>query len=146
MFSPRIPRLRNATILALAVLVWSGAALAYFVCPHMAGCEHGMPASSHSNAGPKTAAAETMPCCPVKPEISMECEASVMECCVLHHRESDVSAILFASDQPKPKQLAAVLPAVLTAPSLIAQAHVPGLAVDLLYLKPVTQKKTDLRI
>ncbi len=144
MFSPHIARLRNTIILVLAVLVWSDAALASFVCPYMSGGEHGMPVAGDSKAGAEGAA---MPCCPVKHETSMQCEASMMECCAWHHRENDVSAILFISDQPKPKQLAAVLPAAIAAaPSLIAQAHVPGLADDLPYLKPVTQKKTDLRI
>jgi len=147
MFLPAITRLRAAIILALAVLVWSDAALATFVCPYMAGQEHGMPVASASNAGAEGVAATAMPCCPVKHETSMQCEASMMECCAWHHRENDASAILFASDQPKPKQLAAVLPAAIaTAPRLVAQAHVPGLADDLPYLKPVTQKKTDLRI
>lgn len=134
-------------ILALAVLFSSDAALASFVCPHVSGCEHGMPASGGSNAAAEDASSEAMPCCPVKPESSMECGASEMECCAWHHSDSDVFAILFASDHPRPRQFAAVLSSVVpAAPSLMAHAHVPGLAGHLPYIKPVTQKKTDLRI
>jgi hypothetical protein len=134
-------------ILALAVLFSSDAALASFVCPHMSGCEHGMPASGNSNAAAADASAQAMPCCPVKPESSMECGASAMECCAWHHSDSDISAILFASDHPRPREIAAVLPsAVLNAPSLMAHAHISGFADDLAFVKPVTQKKTDLRI
>jgi hypothetical protein len=147
MSSPRIARFRAAIILALAVFVWSDAAVASFVCPHMSGCEHGMPVSADSNAGSENAAAEAMPCCPVKPETSMECGTSAMQCCAWHGRDSDVSAIVFASAQPRPRQIAAVLPvAAPAAPTLTARAHVSGLAHDLAYVKPVTQKKTDLRI
>ncbi len=147
MFSPRIARLRAALILALAVFVWSDGALASFVCPHMSGCEHGMPGSGDQQAGAEAATAEAMPCCPVKPGTSMECDASAMECCAWHHGESDVAAVLFASDQPRPRQIAALLPAtVAAAPSLLAHAHLAGLAAALAYVKPVAQKKTDLRI
>jgi hypothetical protein len=147
MFSPRIARFRAAMILALAVLFLSDAALASFVCPHMSGCEHGMPVAGDSNAGTENAETEAMPCCPVKPESSMECGASAMECCAWHHSDSDVSAILFASDHPRPRHIVALLSAAIpAAPSLIARAHVPGLADDLAYAKPVAQKKTDLRI
>jgi hypothetical protein len=133
-------------ILAIAVLFSADAALASFVCPHMSGCEHGMPASENSNPA-KDASSEAMPCCPVKPESSMECDASAMECCAWHHSDSDVSAILFASDHPRPKQLVAVLSSIASpAPSFMARVHIPGLADDLTYIKPVTQKKTDLRI
>jgi hypothetical protein len=134
-------------ILAVAVFVWSDAALASFVCPHMSGCEHGMPAMAHSHANAEAAAIETMPCCPVEPEVSMECDVSAMECCAWHHSDSDVSAVLFASDQPRPKQIPAVLPArILVAPSLRVREAVPWLTADLAYVKPVSQKKTDLRI
>jgi hypothetical protein len=113
----------------------------------MSGCEHGMPVAGDSNSEAENAEAAAMPCCPVKPEVSMECGASAMECCAWHHRDSDVSAILFASDQPQPKQIAAVLPATVPAlASLMTREPVPGFAADLSYLKPVTQKKTDLRI
>lgn len=145
--SSRIARLRAAIILALALFVWSDAALASLVCPHMSGCEHGMPASGDSQAAADNATAEAMPCCPVKPEASMECGGSAMECCAWHHRDSDVSAILFASDQPRPKPIAALLPpAAAAAPSLMARAHLPSSDDDLPFVKPVTQKKTDLRI
>lgn len=147
MFSSSTSRLRALIILALAVVVWSDAAVASFLCPHMSGCEHGMPASADSNPQAEPAAAETMPCCPVKPAASMQCGVSAMECCAWHGRDSDVFAILFASDHPKPKQIAAVLPATVSAaPPLIAHISVCGLADDLSYIKPVTQKKTDLRI
>ncbi len=148
MFSPRISRFRAAIIVALAVFVWSDAAVASFLCPHMSGCEHGMSAPEASNAAGESAAAnESMPCCPVKPESSMQCGISAMECCAWHGRDSDNFAILFASDHPKPKQIPAVLPAATAAPpSVLAHAHVAGLADDLPYIKPVTQKKTDLRI
>ena len=147
MLSPRTSRLRAAIILAVALFVWSDAALASFVCPHLSGCEHGMPAMAHSHADAVDAAVEAMPCCPVEPEAAMDCDASAMECCAWHHSDSDVSAVLFASDQPHPKYIAAVLPvAVSAAPPLMARAHVPGLADDLAYAKPVAQKKTDLRI
>jgi hypothetical protein len=112
----------------------------------MSGCEHGMPASAISNAATGSAAPHTMECCPVNSENSMECNASAMECCAWH-RDSDVYALLFASDHPRPKQIVAVLSAAApVAPSLIAHAHVAGLADDLAFIKPVTQKKTDLRI
>lgn len=147
MSSLHISRLRAAIILALAVAVWSEAAVASFVCPHISGCEHGMPAADDATAATENTAAETMPCCPVKPEASLECSSSAMECCALHGRDSDVFAILFASDHPKPKQIAALSPAAMSsAPSLMARAPIPGLADDLAYVKPVTQKKTDLRI
>jgi hypothetical protein len=99
-------------ILALAVLFSSDAALASLVCPHMSGCEHGMPVAADSNAGTQNPVAETMPCCSLKPEPSMECGGSPMECCAWHHRDPDVFAIRFASDHPRPKQIAAVLPVV----------------------------------
>src|ERR1700750_1029299 len=102
MFSSRIPRLRAAIILALAVIVWSDAAFASFVCPHMSGCEHGMPASADPSPAEKVAV-QTTPCCPVNSETTMECDVSAMECCAWHHNDSDVSAILFASDNPRPK-------------------------------------------
>lgn len=147
MFSPRTSRLRVAIILAIAVFVGCDAAVASFLCPHMSGCEHGMPAADKSNASGENAAARAMPCCPVKPESSMECGSGAMECCAWHGRDSDVPAILFASDHPRPKPIVAVVrAATLTAPSLIAHAQLPGSAGDLPYLKPVTQKKTDLRI
>src|SRR5262249_36309765 len=110
MLSSHISRFRAAIILAVAVFVWSDAALASFVCPHMSGCEHGMPAQTHQRSS-DAQAAEPMPCCPMNSEISMECAASVMECCAWHRGESDQSAILFASDNPRTKQIAAVLPA-----------------------------------
>lgn len=87
-----------------------------------------------------------MPCCPVKSDSSMTCGISAMECCAWHGRDSDNFAILFASDHPRPKQIAAILPTTVIAPPLMVRAHLPGLAVDLPYVKPVTQKKTDLRI
>lgn len=147
MSSPRITRLRAAIILALALFVWSDAALASFVCPHMSGCEHGMPVAGDSNAGTDNAETEAMPCCPVNPGASMDCDVSAMECCAWHHSNSDVSAILFASDQPRPKQVAAAASATVSAQqSLIERAYVPGLADDHPYVKPVTQQKTDLRI
>ena len=146
MLSLHISRFRAAIILAVTVFVWSDAALASFVCPHMSGCEHGMPAQGHQHSR-DAQAAEPMPCCPLNSESSTECAASVMECCSWHRSESDQTAILFASDHPRTKQVAAVLPATIPAtPSLIAWAHSPGLASDLLYAKPVDQKKTDLRI
>lgn len=134
-------------ILVLAVLFSFDAALASFVCPHMSGCEHGMPASDDSNAGAENAADATMPCCPVNSDNpSIQCDVSAMECCAWH-RDSDSFAILLASDHPRPKQILAVLPvAASAAPSLVAPAHIPGLADDLTCSKPVTQKKTDLRI
>jgi len=147
MFSPHPSRLRVAIVLALAVFVWCDAAFASFLCPHMSGCEHGMPAPNGSSTATDNAAAETTPCCPVKPESSMECGGSAMECCAWHGRDSDVPAILFASDHPRPRQIAAVVQAAtLTAPNLTAHVHIPGVDEDLAYIKPVTQKKTDLRI
>jgi hypothetical protein len=147
MFSARTSWLRTAIILALAVFVWSDAAFASFLCPHMSGCEHGMPASDAPGTATDNAAAETTPCCPVKPESSMECGGSAMECCAWHGRDSDVPAILFASDHPQPKQIAAVVQAAtLTAPNQTAHVYIPGVDEDLAYIKPVTQKKTDLRI
>lgn len=147
MFVPRISWLRATIILMVALVVSSDAALASFVCPRMSGCEHGMPAEDHQHPVAVQASGAPMPCCPVKPEVSMECDASAMECCAWHQRDSDVTAILFASDQPQPKQMVAPLPAAApVAPSLIARDHVPGLADDVAYVKPVTQKKTDLRI
>ena len=132
MFSPRIARLRNAIILALAVLVWSDAALASFVCSYMSGGEHGIPVAGDSNAGTEGAG---MPCCPVKHETSMQCEASMMECCAWHHRENDVSAILLSSDQAKPKQLAAVLPpAIAPAP----KPDLPGRMPDWPTISPIS--------
>jgi hypothetical protein len=143
MSSPRTSRLRAALILVVAVFVWSDAALASFVCPHMSGCEHDMPMP----AATENSGAAAMPCCPVKPEVSMECDASAMECCTWHHSDTDVTALLFASDQPQPKHFVAVLPAAVAnqLPSL-ARAHVFSPLDDLPYVKPVTQKKTDLRI
>ena len=70
MFSPRIARFRAAMILALAVLFSFDAALASFVCPHMSGCEHGMPASDDSNAGAENASGRNhavLPCEPGQP-------------------------------------------------------------------------------
>ena len=148
MFSRHLSRFRAAIVLAIAVIVWSDAALASFVCPHMSGCEHGMPASTDvAAAADKTSVEEGTPCCPVNSENTMQCDVSAMQCCAWHHNDSDVFAVLFASDHPRPKQIVALLPAAMpTAPSLIAHAHVSGLAEDLAYIKPVTQKKTDLRI
>ena len=147
MFSHRTTWLRVAIILALTLVVSSDAALASFVCPHMSGCEHGMPAADDSKTAIEFHSTAAMPCCPVKPEVSMQCDASAMECCAWHHSNSDVTAVLFASDQPHPKQLVAALVAATTAaPALAARPHTSGVAVDLAYVKPVTQKKTDLRI
>ena len=147
MFLPRTSRLRAAIFLALAVVVWSDAALASFVCPHMSGCEHGMPMPAQGSAGTNQTSTEVMPCCPMSSDRSMDCGISAMECCAWHHNDSGSSAILLSSDQPRPKQLVAVLPVpAATAPSLFAYPHVPGLAYNLPYVKPVTQKKTDLRI
>lgn len=146
MYSPRT-WLRAAILVVLALVASSDAALASFVCPHMSGCEQGMPAPGEANTSSDAANAAAMPCCPVKPEVSMECDASAMECCAWHHSDSDFTAVLFVSDQPHPRQLVAALPVATTvAPPLAAHVHVPGLAADLAYVKPVTQKKTDLRI
>jgi hypothetical protein len=147
MFSHRTTWLRAAIILALALLVSSDAALASFLCPHMSGCQHAKPASHHSKAAIETHSASAMPCCPVNPQLSMDCDVGAMQCCTWHHRDADGIAVLFASDRPHPKQLAAVLPpAASVLPLLIARDHIPGLAADLAYVKPVPQKKTDLRI
>jgi hypothetical protein len=145
MSSPRTSRFRAAVILALALFVWSDAALASFVCPHMTGCEDGMPSQADTIADQPAATA--MPCCPVKPETSMECGDSAMECCAWHHRDSDVFAILSTSNQSRPKQLLAVLPAATTAaPMPAAHPPVSRCASNDSYVKPVSQKKTDLRI
>jgi hypothetical protein len=147
MFLPRISRLRAAIFMALAVVVWSDAALASFVCPHMSGCEHGMPMPVQRGTGADQTAAGAMPCCPMNSDSSFDCGVSAMECCAWHHSDSSVSAILFSSDQPRPKQLVAVLPVdAPDATPLTAHASAPGLAGDLPYIKPVPQKKTDLRI
>jgi hypothetical protein len=147
MFSAHKSWLRAAIILALALVVSSDAALASFLCPHMSGCENGMPAAANSNPAAENTAGAPMQCCPVKPQVSMDCDVSAMECCVWHHSDTDVTALLCASDQPRPRQPVALLPAVaLVAPVLSPRDHVPGLADDLAYFKPVTQKKTDLRI
>src|SRR3569833_2835108 len=110
MLSPHLSRLRAAIVLVVAVFVWSDAALASFLCPHMSGCEHGMPAKAHSQGVAQEAAAGTMPCCPLEPGPSMACDISAMECCAWHHNGSDLSAVLFASDHPWPKRIVAALP------------------------------------
>ena len=100
------------------------------------------------NAGTGQTAAQTMPCCPINSDdSSFDCGGSAMQCCAWHHGDSEVSAILFSSDMPRPRQLVAVLPVTAPdAPTLAARPSVSGLAGDLSYVKPVTQKKTDLRI
>ena len=147
MLSPRTSRLRASIILVVALFVWSDAALASFLCPHSSGCEHGMPMPSAPTGATEAATAESLPCCPVVPEASMDCPASAMECCTWHHSDSEVTALLFASDQPQPKHAAAVTPAAVSVePPFVARLHIFGFTDGPPYVKPVTQKKTDLRI
>ncbi len=152
MNSRGISPLRFAIILALSVLVWSDAAFASFLCPHSAGCQDEMagmtePGTPDAAVEETSSAAHAMPCCPINSESTFSCDASAMNCCLWHHRDTDPSAILFASDQPRPKQFVALAPAA--APAVAATAAhgpVPFCTIDLAYTQPVSQKKTDLRI
>jgi hypothetical protein len=132
-------------ILAVAVIVWSDAAVASFVCPHMSACGQGMTAAADSTAGAQNAV-EAMPCCPEQPQAAMECGGSPMECCAWE-RDSETFAIVVASDHQRPRPTNVALPVTTAAPAtLIAYDHDSGLTDHLPYLKPVSQKKTDLRI
>ena len=152
MNSRGISRLRFAIVVALSVIVWSDAAFASFLCPHSSGCET-MPMAGTTQPGTGDAAAEhassaahAMPCCPIEAESTITCDASAMNCCLWHHSDKDTSAVLFASDQPGPKQLVAVLPAPTPDGAAIAHRPLPSCTTDLCYPKAVSQKKTDLRI
>jgi hypothetical protein len=145
-------RLRFAIILALSLIVWSDAAFASFLCPHSSGCQHemaGMTEPGAQDAAPEqtSSAPPAMPCCPVEADTTVGCDTSAMNCCAWHHPDKDSSAVLFASDQPRPKQLVALLPAAAPAVAAVApHGPVPFSAIDLGYTKPVSQKKADLRI
>jgi len=88
-----------------------------------------------------------MPCCPMQPGNSAQCGAASVSCCVLHHGGSRVSAIVLASDQPRPKRAQAILTTAL-AEGAITATDLPFVERDSgpPYVKPVNQKKTDLRI
>ena len=144
-------RTRLAIILALAVVMSSDAALAALVCARSMGCHSGsfsmgeQPAAG--DASSVTAGARAMPCCPRSAELAMQCADPAMGCCTLEQGGSPPAVVISKSSPTRAKShLALSSVAVAAHPSAAEQFdHVSRIDASL-FVKPVDQKKTDLRI
>jgi len=144
-------RTRLAIILALSVLMWSDAALAALVCAaHGMGCYSG---SSHmdpaatdaSNLQASDTEMRAMPCCPGSGEVAMQCSDPAMNCCTLEQGGRD-PAVVSKSTSVSSRPDASVSAAVVTAGPAAWQQTENNQNNAALYVKPVNQRKTDLRI
>jgi hypothetical protein len=153
MFWRQQSRLRFALVLAISLATWSDLAVAAFLCPHISGCPDQATNQVATNASNKTtqhaghSSLGLMPCCPKHGQTAWQCDMAVRDCCIWKHNDPPPAAVQDASRHPAPNHAIAISPAVI--------ALVPSLATDPwprssdsapLFIKPVNQKKTDLRI
>ena len=144
-------RLSFTAFLALSAIMWSDAAFSMLLCPHTTGCHQGAAVSQRHSSPEDTASSDSsevqsMPCCPVQLSSSAQCGTAPVRCCVLHHGGLGNSAIV-SSAQARSKRSQAVLTATI-AEDAVTPAHSPLIEHDssATYVKPVNQKKADLRI
>ena len=142
-------RARLAIILALAVLMSSDAALAALACAHSMGCHSGpLGVTKAADSSPETAAPEVqgMACCPNSSEVEMQCADPAMGCCTLE-QGGPQSAVVVSKWGPTPARHYPLLSAANTVALPASTRHLDNNRnATSLYIKPVSQKKTDLRI
>jgi hypothetical protein len=154
MGSRRVLRLRLAITLALVAMMGSDAALAALVCSRGTGCHsassrQGQPVLSAEDTS-NTASSEMgpMPCCPGgSAEVTMECSNLAMGCCTLQQGGSQ-PAVVISKFSPGPSGADAAVSAI-AAPFVrhaAEQFHYDWGSTASPYIRPVDQKKTDLRI
>lgn len=154
MMGSRQTWLRFALVLAVSLATWADAALEAFVCPHLSGCPHeiaGNVRTSLSNTAVSEHARHSnlhrMPCCPQPAQASWQCDMAMRDCCAGKHREPHPAALQDASKHRGPDQAVLVSSAgVAELPSLAVDRSTHSSSEDPPSIKPVNQKKTDLRI
>ena len=153
MSSRRVSWTRLAIILALSALMGSDSALAALICTQTMGCH--ATSSVQGEATPKSeelspapdSAVQSMPCCPGSNENAMQCADPAMGCCTLEQGSSQPAVVVSKSISG-----GATLDAALSATPAESLYPATGRFIEgwgtntSLYVKPVNQKKTDLRI
>ena len=154
MMGSRQIRLRFALVLAVSLATWADAALQAFACPHLTGCPHeaaGKVQAGFGNDAPAHHARHSnmhsMPCCPQPGQASRQCDVAVRDCCAGKHREPHPAAVQDASTHRGPDRAVLVsLAPVAELPSLAADRWTSSPGEGPPFIKPISQKKTDLRI
>jgi hypothetical protein len=137
--------MRLAILLATFAVVGSDPAIAAIVCSRSTACpEHGGMAAAKAVDIQHSIQADKA-CCPMHRQPSKPPLDSA-ECCAWSSSDSLIPTVSFASDQSQSGELhAALLPAGI-AFSHARDWRAAGFEQAASYVKPVNQKKTDLRI
>ncbi len=141
-------RSRLVIALALCAVLWSDPAFAALACTQMPGCpQH----AARLQQPPPVAAshlsvADAKPCCPMHAGSPFQRPADMPGCCAWRNADSLVPARLFSSRQSPSKQLAELTAAHFPSASLAGHSPLSRCETAAFYIKPVDQKKTDLRI
>lgn len=153
MNSGRTSRARLAIVLALLVVMGSDSALAALICSRSMGCHatSSIQDQDTPTAGEQSSAADSavqsMPCCPGSDENAMQCADPAMDCCTLEQGNSQSAVVVSKSNSGRVKLDAALSNTAAANASVTAGQFTPEWSTDpSLYVKPVNQKKTDLRI
>jgi hypothetical protein len=153
MGSRRASRTRLAIVLALSALMWSDSALAALICSQRMGCHatssvQGQASLAAEDQSPADdSAVHSMACCPHSDEDAMQCLDPAMGCCTLEQGSSQPAVVDSKSNSRPAKLDVAVSSASAAVTSSAAEQVIHGWHIDTsLYIRPVNQKKTDLRI
>jgi len=133
--------------LAVCAVLWSDPAFAALACAYTPGCpQHTTQVRRATPINPLPIIADSKPCCPAH-HAPAKSPMDTPSCCASDDSGATLPAASFSSYNPRPRQALALLTATLFAcPAL--DIHSSWLAAETTasYVKPVTQKKTDLRI
>lgn len=152
MSSLHISRIRLAVILALSVVVCLGSPLAALICSQRMGCHATSSIQDQTvttDEQSPAADSEVQPrsCCPSSGENAMQCADPAMGCCTLEQENSQSAVVVSKSNPRRAKLDAALSGTAAVSASPAAEPFIHGSPTsNSLYVKPVNQKKTDLRI
>jgi hypothetical protein len=143
-------RIRLALVLALAVVMSSDSAMAVLVCNRVMamGCHSSSSSPDQPASSSETdAEVQAMPCCPGSAAVTMQCSDPAMDCCTLEQGGRESAVVVSKSNTIPIKPLALLLSAAVSnhsaASARLIRDFDDGTSA---YVKPVNQKKTDLRV
>jgi hypothetical protein len=140
-------RSRVALFLALFAFACSDPAIAAMLCPRAADCaQHERAVRTQTPTPISLSIAAIRPCCPMHREMPAQPPIDAANCCAWSATDSSVPTPSFTSRQPRMNDLLALpsIPLLILARSVGSSLTISESGER--YLKPVHQKKTDLRI
>jgi hypothetical protein len=134
--------------LGLLAIFCSDPAIAAMLCPRAIACaRHERTVQAETPTASLVSIVTTQSCCPLHREGPAQMPVDPTNCCAWNASDSSVPTPSFTSKQSRDSDQPAQLPSGLSA--FIALQPEPSLGPDdsgILHVKPVSQKKTDLRI